>query len=61
MQPLDVSCMKPLSSAFAREVQLWHRENPSNILKINHIAEIFCKAYTASIVNRTCSCFEWLF
>ena len=49
MQPLDVSCMKPLSSAFAREVQLWHRENPSNILKINHITEIFCKAYTASI------------
>lgn len=49
MQPLDITCMKPLSSALAREVQLWHRDNPSNILKINHIAEIFCSAYTGSI------------
>ena len=47
LQPLDVTCMKPLSTAFARESQLWLRENGRSIT-IHHIAELFAKAYTKS-------------
>jgi hypothetical protein len=49
MQPLDVAFMKPLSSNFSREVQLWMRKYPGQTLSLYDVAGIFAKAYEPSI------------
>ena len=49
MQPLDVAFMKPLSSNFSREVQLWLRQYPGQTVSLYDVADLFKKAYQSSI------------
>ena len=49
MQHLDVSCMGPLETNFSREVQLWMRNNPGQVLSLYNVAELFKKAYRKMI------------
>lgn len=41
MQPLDVSFMKPLSTAYDDAVRQWLRENPGRVVSIYQIAGLF--------------------
>ena len=49
MQPLDVAFMKPLSSNFSREVQLWLRKYPGQTVPLYDVAGLFEKAYQSAI------------
>lgn len=45
MQPLDVSCMAPLSTFYSQEVECFLRNHPGRVVTVYQIAEIFGKAY----------------
>ena len=49
LQVLDVSCMKPLSSNFAIEVQQWLRQNAGTAVTIYQVAALFTRSYLKSL------------
>ena len=53
MQPLDVAFMKPLSTYYDSEIQMWLRSHPGRIVTEFQITSIFVKAYlrTASLAT----------
>ncbi|XP_067931074.1 uncharacterized protein [Watersipora subatra] len=50
MQPLDVSVMGPLSSYYAKEVEIWLRNNPGHVVSLDQVATLFGKAYIKATV-----------
>lgn len=45
LQPLDVSFMKPLSTAYTRSIELFLRNNPGRAVTLHQVARLFGEAY----------------